>query len=66
MFTRVGWTRDQYLEWSTRRSQEGHYLIVPTSWQGESCLRICVVNPRTEPAALTTILDDLATYVPPA
>jgi len=66
LFTRDGWTHEQYLEWSKRRAGEGKYLIVPTSWRGESCLRICVVHPRTDPAALSTLLDDLATYVPTA
>ena len=66
LFTRNDWTREQYLEWSKLRAHEGEFLIVPTSWHGESCLRICLVHPRTDPAALTALLDDLATYVPPS
>ena len=66
LFTRNNWTRDQYLEWSKRRAVEGRFLIVPTAWHGEACLRICVVHPRTDPAALSALLDDLARYVPPA
>ena len=64
LFTREGWTREDYLEWSKRRACEGRYLVVPTSWHGAPCLRICVVHPRTEPSALTAILDDLLTYQP--
>ena len=64
LFTRNGWSREQYLEWSKRRAHEGTFLIVPTSWHGEACLRICVVHPRTVSAALSALLDDLATYVP--
>ncbi len=64
LFTREGWSREDYLEWSKRRASEGRYLVVPTSWQGAPCLRICVVHPRTEPSALTAILDDLVTYQP--
>ena len=64
LFTREGWSRDDYLEWSKRRASEGKYLVVPTSWHGAPCLRICVVHPRTEPSALTAILDDLVTYQP--
>ncbi len=66
LFTRSGWTRDQYLGWSKRRASEGRFLIVPTSWHGEACLRICIVHPRTDPAALSALLDDLAAYVAPA
>jgi glutamate/tyrosine decarboxylase-like PLP-dependent enzyme len=64
LFTRVGWSRKQYAEWSTRRAGEGRFLVVPTSWKGQPCLRICVVHPRTSLAEITTILDDLATYAP--
>ena len=62
LFTVDGWTREQYLEWSRRRATEGRWLVIPTSWQGLPCLRICVVHPSTDPAALMDILDDLATY----
>lgn len=60
LFTRDGWTREQYLDWSRRRAREGAFLVVPTSWKGAPCLRICLVNPRTEVPALFGILDDLA------
>lgn len=61
LFAVDGWSWDDYLAWSQRRAREGVVLIVPTRWKGEACLRICVVNPRTELAALVAVLDDLAT-----
>jgi len=64
LFTRHGWTWEQYNQWSKQRAAEGTYLVVPTSWQGQPCLRICVVHPRTDPAALSAMLDDLAVYEP--
>jgi glutamate/tyrosine decarboxylase-like PLP-dependent enzyme len=60
LFSRDGWSFDQYAAWSRARAREGRYLVVPTRWRGEPCLRICVVNPRTEAAAVEAILDDLA------
>ena len=66
LFTRTGWSRDHYLEWSRQRAREGAFLVVPTSWQGASCLRICLIHPRTERTALFAILDDLETYRPAA
>ena len=60
LFTRDGWERDDYLAWSRLRGREGRWLVVPTSWRGEPCLRVCIVHPRTDPAALAAILDDLA------
>jgi len=66
LFTRDGWGRDEYLEWSRRRAREGVALVVPTSWKGQPCLRVCIVHPRTTIAALSALLDDLATYRPGA
>ncbi|MGB8858701.1 MAG: aminotransferase class V-fold PLP-dependent enzyme [Ilumatobacteraceae bacterium] len=64
LFTRDGWSNDDYLEWSRRRAAEGAFLVVPSSFRDAPCLRICIVNPRTDPAALTALLDDLVTYRP--
>jgi glutamate/tyrosine decarboxylase-like PLP-dependent enzyme len=60
LFTRTGWDLDRYLEWSRSRARAGTALIVPTTWQGKSCMRICIVNPRTTIESLRVILDDLA------
>ncbi len=62
LFQVDGWTKEQYAEWSKRRSAEGRFLVVPTSWQKQACLRICVVHPNTKFDQLESILDDLATY----
>ena len=37
-------------------------LLIPTTWHGEPCLRVCVVNPRTRAAAMIELLDDMATF----
>jgi glutamate/tyrosine decarboxylase-like PLP-dependent enzyme len=60
LFRRRGWTLDDYRAWSEKRAKDGTVLIVPTKWQGEPCMRICVVNPRTELAAVVALLDDMA------
>ena len=33
--------------------------MVPTSWQGETVLRFCFVNPSTTPEDVELILDSL-------
>jgi hypothetical protein len=38
--------------------------VVPTSWHGEACLRVCVVHPRTDVQRVISILDDLAAQRP--
>ena len=60
LFTADGWTREQYLEWSRRHARDGSWLVVPTTWQGEPCLRVCLVHPATTVESLIGILDDLA------
>ncbi|MFZ4719612.1 MAG: pyridoxal phosphate-dependent decarboxylase family protein [Ilumatobacteraceae bacterium] len=60
LFTVDGWTKDEYLAWSRSRAREGVALVVPTSWKGEPCLRVCLVNPRTNPDHVVGLLDDLA------
>ncbi len=60
LFTVDGWTRDDYLGWSRERARAGVALVVPTSWKGEACLRICLVHPLTQLVDLQALLDDLA------
>ncbi|MEY2754360.1 MAG: hypothetical protein RJB65_718, partial [Actinomycetota bacterium] len=59
LFRRDGWGREEYSHWSKSRAAEGVALVVPTSFDGEPCLRVCIVNPRTELAALEALLPDL-------
>ncbi|HVN50534.1 MAG TPA: pyridoxal-dependent decarboxylase [Acidimicrobiales bacterium] len=59
MFRRLGWSPADYRSWSDRQLADGLTLTVPTTWRGESVLRFCVVNPRTTPEDLATILDTM-------
>ncbi len=56
IFRRLGWTPADYQAWSDTELAAGRAFVVPTTWQGEVVLRICIVNP------LTTI-DDIATIL---
>jgi glutamate/tyrosine decarboxylase-like PLP-dependent enzyme len=60
LFRRPGWEADDYLRWSQRLLDEGLAFVVPTRWQGETCLRLCIVNPRTTVEDLALIVDSLA------
>ncbi len=60
LFTVDGWSKEQYLEWSRQKARAGIALVVPTSWRGAPCLRLCIVDPRTQLDAVTALLDDLA------
>jgi glutamate/tyrosine decarboxylase-like PLP-dependent enzyme len=56
VFRRLGWSDEQYHAWSELQLDTGQSFVVATSWQGETVLRYCIVNP------LTTI-DDIADIV---
>jgi glutamate/tyrosine decarboxylase-like PLP-dependent enzyme len=62
LFTRIGWTLDDYQRWSRQRAAEGVALIVPTFWRGEPCMRVCIISPRTTPEMLSPLLNDMASY----
>ena len=59
MFRRIGWTPAEYQGWSDRMLTTGEAFVVPTTWAGETVLRICVVNPRTTVDDIRTIVESL-------
>lgn len=60
LFRVNGWDDEHYRAWSRLRARDGTTLIVPTRWRGETCYRVCVINPLTTSDSLDGILDDLA------
>jgi len=60
LFRRVGWDAAQYQGWSDRLLDAGIAFVTPTGWQGETVLRICVVNPRTTVDDIALLVDSLA------
>jgi L-2,4-diaminobutyrate decarboxylase len=60
LFRRTGWSSEQYQAWSDRLLAEGAAFVVPTSWKGETVLRICIVNPRTTLADIELLVNSLA------
>jgi glutamate/tyrosine decarboxylase-like PLP-dependent enzyme len=60
LFRRHGWTPVQYQEWSDRELAEGRSFVTPTSWDGETVLRICIVNPLTTIDDIGIVIDSLA------
>jgi hypothetical protein len=39
---------------------EGLAFVVPSTWDGETVLRMCIVNPRTTVEGLASIINSLA------
>ncbi|WP_426570699.1 pyridoxal phosphate-dependent decarboxylase family protein [Aquihabitans sp. McL0605] len=57
VFRRTGWDRDQYWAWSEQLLADQIGFVVPTTWRGETVLRLCITNPRTT-------LDDVRACLP--
>jgi L-2,4-diaminobutyrate decarboxylase len=60
LFRRLGWTPGRYQLWSDEILAAGEAFVVPSSWNGETVLRLCIVNPRTSVADIALIVDSLA------
>ncbi len=59
VFRRVGWQHDDYQLWSDEALASGHSFVVPTSWNNETVLRLCFVNPNTTLDDVRSIFDRL-------
>ncbi|MDO5701666.1 MAG: aminotransferase class V-fold PLP-dependent enzyme [Bowdeniella nasicola] len=57
-FRRPGWSRAEYARWSHRLATDGVLLIVPTTYEEETALRIVVVNPLTRADFVLKILSE--------
>ena len=56
---RKGWSPDDYARWSDRMLHDGIAFVVPTTHKGETVLRMCLVNPRTDPAQMQMLFDSM-------
>ncbi len=59
VFRRVGWAPEDYKQWSDALLERGDGLVTPTKHEGETVLRFCIVNPRTNREDIQLILDTL-------
>ena len=59
-FRRIGWTPAQYKSWSDQLLADQIAFVTPSTHQGETILRFAIVNPRTTPEDIATILATLA------
>lgn len=56
---RLGWSAADYERWSDEQLRTGQSFVVPTTHDGETVLRLCFVNPRTEPAQVQKLIDSM-------
>ena len=58
-FTRKGWKKDQYQQWSNQLLDDQIGFVTPSSHDGEPVLRFAIVNPWTTIADIKAILATL-------
>ena len=56
---RLGWQPADYTRWSDRMLHDGLAFVVPTTHNGETVLRMCLVNPRTDPVQMQMLFDSM-------
>ena len=59
IFKRIGWDASAYMQWSQQLLERGDGFVMPTKYQGETVLRLCIVNPTTCQDDIAFILDSL-------
>ncbi len=59
-FRRLGWTPEQYQQWSDRLMADGFAFVLPTTYEGETITRFAITNPRTSTDDIRAILDTMA------
>jgi len=59
MLRRIGWNHDDYQRWSNQMLAAGTAFVTPSAWNGETVLRLCIVNPLTTIDDIALILDSL-------
>ncbi|TGN31802.1 pyridoxal phosphate-dependent decarboxylase family protein [Aeromicrobium chenweiae] len=64
LFRRHGWTADDNALWSARLQASGTALVTPTTFEGESVLRLCFVNPLTTTDDVDLVLKTLECDAP--
>ena len=48
-----------YRDWTYKNHREGFALVTPTTWNGETVVRFCFINPDTTEKDIDMILDTL-------
>ena len=57
LFRRRGWNTADYQAWSQAAALDGSILCVPTTWRGQTVLRLAFTNPDTESRRVLDVLD---------
>ena len=63
LFRRIGWTPEDYKQWTFKNQREGYALVAPTKWRAnggqETVARFCFINPDTREADIRGIIETM-------
>jgi hypothetical protein len=59
-FRRIGWTPQEYQEWSESLLRAQFAIVTPTRHGEETVARFAIVNPRTTREDIVAILETMA------
>jgi len=59
LFRATRFNSEEIDNWAETQRRSGALLCLPTTWRKEKVLRICVVNPQTDPAYVLDVLSSL-------
>lgn len=63
VFRRIGWTPEDYRNWTYKNHKDGFALVAPTKWRNpdgaETVSRFCFINPDTTEQDIADILDTM-------
>jgi glutamate/tyrosine decarboxylase-like PLP-dependent enzyme len=64
LYRRLGWSRDDYWNWTYKNHKEGFALVAPTKWKTcdeyETVSRFCFINPDTTEQDIAAILASMS------
>lgn len=63
LYRRIGWTAEDYRNWTYRNHESGFALVTPTKWKSangyETVSRFCFINPDTTQQDIEDILESM-------
>ena len=59
LFRRLGWTDEQYNEWSFQLLRDQIAFVTPTKWEGETVARFAFLHPDTSTELVDQILETM-------
>lgn len=63
VFRRIGWSAEQYRDWTLANHKSGFALVAPTKWRApsgsETVARFCFINPDTTEEDIAGILETM-------